>query len=264
MISWVMATRNDGYGGKDADGRDYTMRRLAITAESIARLPGENEIIVVEWNPPTDRKPVRAFLSGATVRVITVSPRLQVALDADNSGKPLPFYEYVAKHVGIGLAKGDRIIMCNPDNVFPVRGYGAVLAAFAAGSIVRADRLAIARSYASIDLPDLFALGERGDLTVSRTFTGATGDFCGFTRTQYNAVGGFAHRHGNVGLDNDFLRRLVAAGYGAEQTYEHYHIDHQFAGCEAGGRSKVFAEHLPITDSVYKASVSFVANDEER
>ena len=236
MISFVLATRNDGYGGALADVGNFTMRRLQITVDSILRLPCPSEVVIVEWNPPMNRRGIPQFLAGRPVRIITVSSELQELLDADNHGRPLPFYEYVAKDIGVGSARFERIIVCNPDNIFPQRGFEAVMNGIADGVLVRADRMEVAAEHSARPIEELLDCADAGGLEIIGRYSGAGGDFCGLTRATYERVGGFLPAHGNRGLDAEFQHRARQSGVPVIQEYAHYHIHHENAVREAPGR----------------------------
>jgi len=239
MISWIMAARNDGYGGELEGVENFAMARLQATVESIVALDVKSEIIIVEWNPPADRPSMRTFLEGQPVSIVTVDAGLQAELDADHAGKPFPFYEYVAKEIGIRLAGSDTLIVCNPDNIFPAAGFDQVLTDIADGRVVRAIRHEIPRGYV-LD-PSLIA-------TVMRDFTAAAGDFCGFSRYAYQDIGGWAMVHQNLHVDNDFVSRAEEMGYTVVQDYRHFHIHHDHAGTEAPGRPRDWEKREPISE----------------
>lgn len=100
-LSIVCAGRNDGHCGDFISRMNY----------SLASLPSDAEIIMVEWNPP----PGPSLASKVTrhgVRVITVPQDLHNQM---HGSEVLPFFEYRAKNVGIRRAHGEIILSMNPD-----------------------------------------------------------------------------------------------------------------------------------------------------
>ena len=246
MISFVLATRNDGYGGQLNGAENFTMRRLQITVDSILRLSCPSEVIIVEWNPPPDRPGIPQFLAGRPVRIITVSSELQGRLDADNQGRSLPFYEYVAKDIGVGRARFEQVIACNPDNIFPRVGFEAVMNGIVDGILVRADRMEIAAEHGARPIEELLDCADAGGLEIIGRYSGAGGDFCGFTRATYARLGGFLPVHGNRGVDAEFQYRARKSGVPVIQEYAHYHIHHENAVREAPGRALSVGASQPI------------------
>jgi hypothetical protein len=117
-LSIVVAARNDNYGG------DFLRRMqlfLSILATLSDRCGLRAELLIVEWNPPADRPPLRDSIdwpcngNSLDVGIVTVPEQVHRALP--NAGK-MPMFEYIAKNVGIRRAKGEYILASNPDIVF--------------------------------------------------------------------------------------------------------------------------------------------------
>lgn len=112
MLSIVMCGRNDGYCGN-------FIRRIE---QSLRSMPANVEVVFVEWNPPPDRPRLSTMFRGVNFISIMESP--EGAYYADTPlrwGWELPdvgfFPEYRAKNAGIRRAKGDWILVTNPDIV---------------------------------------------------------------------------------------------------------------------------------------------------
>lgn len=232
MITWIMVGRNDGYCGELDGCENFGMRRLRMTVESILAFRFTDEVIVVEWNPPTDRAPVAAYLGGLErpPRIVTVPPI--PGLDR------LPVYEYVAKHVGATRASDGRLIFCNGDNIFPPENFngGKIIDKL----IVRASRADLDRTYARLPIDHIYREIAADNVTFLRRYPAAAGDYTGITMENYWTLGGYELRHINWHTDNDLIASARAAGYGVLGGYTHYHIDHDYAGKEAPGRSRRF------------------------
>lgn len=116
-VSVVVTSRNDNHGGDP-------LARLQACIDSLIRQARVHdlrvEFILVEWNPPQDRAPLRDVLSlpgrtpGFALRVITVPARLHDELP---NAEVLPLFQMIAKNVGIRRASGDYILATNIDVV---------------------------------------------------------------------------------------------------------------------------------------------------
>jgi len=84
----------------------------------------ESELIIVNYNPVPDKPslfetlsaiPARKYLK---IRIITVPAEIHAKLYNPEVRKPVPLYEYIAKNVGVRRAKGEFILLSNPDIIF--------------------------------------------------------------------------------------------------------------------------------------------------
>lgn len=117
-VSFVITARNDDYGGD-------LLHRMQTSIDSILHL-GERhelngEILLVEWNPPTDKPSLAEALDWPTdlehmsARVVTVPADIHTGLE--NADK-IPLFEYIGKNTGIRRANGDFILATNPDLIY--------------------------------------------------------------------------------------------------------------------------------------------------
>jgi hypothetical protein len=115
LLSFVMANRNDGYGGASS------LKRVGNTLRALNHFAGKYnvslELIIVEWNPPAGRPGVETTLPSlpniAVVRVIKVPKWVHDAWSEPQvkAGLPnLPMMEFVAKNIGIRRANGQFIM----------------------------------------------------------------------------------------------------------------------------------------------------------
>jgi hypothetical protein len=237
MISWIMATRDDGYGGECEGVDNFTMRRLSLTVESIRAIRPGDEIVVVDWNPIQGSSVGRLFEyipHTHAVRVIECESVWRYGFDR------LPFYEYAAKTVGASYATGHRFIFCNPDNIFPAHNFNGVMIEL--GMIVRGTRYDIPRESALLSPQEIVEAPD-----IQRKYPRAAGDYMGIHSLDFWRLGGFDLRHANWGCDNEFLERCVRSGMKLVRDYDHYHIDHDFAGSEASDRPKDFPDSPSIS-----------------
>jgi len=139
-VSVVMPGRNDGHGG------DF-LRRLRIAIDTIDQLAGRTdtttEVVLVEWNPPTDRPGLAEVLdppaSGqCEIRVVTVSGTHHERFP--NSDRT-PLFQEIAKNVGVRRATGRAVLATNADIVLNeemLRFIGS--SAIESGAFYRASR----------------------------------------------------------------------------------------------------------------------------
>lgn len=120
-LSVVVVGRNDDYGF------DFG-KRLQTYIHHMAKLdrlcPDLFELVFVEWNPPADKPLLKdAFdWSGITnCRIVTFSSTLHHTL-ANADKKPL--FEFFAKNVGVRRARGEFILVSNPDILFSDELFG--------------------------------------------------------------------------------------------------------------------------------------------
>ena len=117
-ISIVAASRNDDHGGDPLIRTQIFINNLARQCE-IHQLPAE--LLLVDWNPVPERPGLAAVLhlpsESALIqaRTVTVPTILHQRLKyADR----LPFFQMIAKNVGIRRAKGHFVLATNIDILF--------------------------------------------------------------------------------------------------------------------------------------------------
>lgn len=106
-ISVVVTTRNDNYGENMRQRLDMFVLGLDCHAK---KHPGLFELVIVEWNPPTDQEPLSTIIPHCEhldIRVITVP--------GEYHHRRGPMDEYQAKNVGIRRSQGEFVLVTNPD-----------------------------------------------------------------------------------------------------------------------------------------------------
>jgi hypothetical protein len=112
-ISVVIVGRNDNYGVNFLDRINTFVRSLD---HQVRNYPDLMELIVVEWNPLSDRAPLQDVLAtteNLPVRIITVPAEVHATV-----GHRSPVLEFYGKNVGIRRARGQFVLATNPDIVF--------------------------------------------------------------------------------------------------------------------------------------------------
>ena len=113
-LSVVVTTRNDDHG-RNPRGRFQAFINCLTAQCQRVGLPAE--LIVVEWNPPADRPPLRDALrwpanSLLETRIIQVPAELHGTL---KHAEALPLFQMIAKNVGIRRARGAFVLSTNID-----------------------------------------------------------------------------------------------------------------------------------------------------
>lgn len=139
-LSLVATSRNDNHGGyltqrmqHFVDGFVAQCRRHALRAE----------LIMVEWNPPQDRRPLAEELAWPAergpceIRIVTVPRELHGALA---HGDKLPLFQMIAKNVGIRRARGRFVLATNIDILFSDEVMRLMRDALRDGHLYRVER----------------------------------------------------------------------------------------------------------------------------
>src|SRR5262245_18528875 len=139
-LSVVVTTRNDDHGGDPLK----RLQALVDTFDAQCRRTGlDAELIVVEWNPPSDRPSVGSLLrlpepASCTYRFIEVPPALHQRL---KYADVLPLFQMIAKNVGIRRARGQFVLATNIDIIFSNELVAQLASrALDSGTLYRVDR----------------------------------------------------------------------------------------------------------------------------
>ncbi|KAI8143218.1 hypothetical protein BJV82DRAFT_515177 [Fennellomyces sp. T-0311] len=124
-LSIVLVTRMDDYAGNQHHRVQNHIDSTFLLAE---RTREKMELLLVEWNPPKDRRRmVDAFRfrhsEYLTYRIITVPEEIHEALP--NRGNA-PLHEFEGKNVGIRFARGEFIVCTNQDDIWSHNFHNAI------------------------------------------------------------------------------------------------------------------------------------------
>jgi hypothetical protein len=116
-ISFVVVGRNDNYGYKFLERFQFFINNLSFLCKKNNL---SAELIVIEWNPPKNEKKLWDALEIPssplfTCRFIEISKSLHETYK--NNGN-YPLLEYPGKNIGIRKAKGEFVLITNPDIIF--------------------------------------------------------------------------------------------------------------------------------------------------
>jgi hypothetical protein len=243
-LTLVIAARNDSYAGG-------MLRRLQVCIDSFVHqveataLP--SELMLVDWNPPSDR-PLKSALTWpsatrwCTIRLITVPPALHAK---QRFGDRLPILIHRARNVGVRRGHGAFILPTSADILFS----DELVATFAMRRLDPAAMYRIVRHDVPEAVLTLDSHEERirycrehviqvhGDERSYRIpgapplFTNAAGDFTLMSREMYARLRGIPEEHEfhSVHLDSVFCYQAHAAG-ATQQIFAEpcrmYHVDH--------------------------------------
>jgi hypothetical protein len=117
-LSIVAVSRNDDHGGN-------LLKRMQLFVDSLYtqcnRYQLKTELIIVEWNPLSDRQGLKEALIWPQDREYIVTRIITVLPEIHNQFKyadKLPVFQMIGKNVGISRAKGDFILATNIDILF--------------------------------------------------------------------------------------------------------------------------------------------------
>ena len=117
-LSIVAVSRNDDHGGRLLERMQQFIDCLN---EQVNHFQIPVELILVEWNPPSDRPSLEAVITWPsssqyfTIRIVTVPSEIHKKFQ--NSDK-LPLFQMIGKNVGIRRANGQFILATNVDILF--------------------------------------------------------------------------------------------------------------------------------------------------
>ena len=140
MLSVIAGSRNDGHGRNLIERTQVFIDGLAHQADLFER---DVELVLVEWNPPADHPGLADVLSAPSnrrfeVRIITVPPEVhrRVPYSANQ-----PFFQMLAKNVGIRRAEGENVLATNIDILLSNELFLATSGHLEDRTLYRADRV---------------------------------------------------------------------------------------------------------------------------
>jgi hypothetical protein len=117
-LSVVATARNDDHGGDLLYRLDVFVRSLAAQCD---RHGIDAELVLVEWNPPTERARLAEAVDWpqserCRMRIVEVPTDLHAKLQY---GDRLPLFQMMGKNVGVRRARGAFVLATNIDIIFP-------------------------------------------------------------------------------------------------------------------------------------------------
>ena len=117
-ISVVMAARNDNHGNNMLGRMQASVYSWICQAQ---RYDLRSEIVIVEWNPPKDRRPLKDALQWPAdadlcdIRFVTVPPEVHKVIPYASA---IHLHQMIAKNAGIRRARGRFVLATNIDIIF--------------------------------------------------------------------------------------------------------------------------------------------------
>lgn len=202
-LSVVATTRNDDHGGDLIKRTQIFIDGLAAQATR-HRVP--LELVLVEWNPPPDRRRLAEELRWPKstpfyrARIITVPAHVHASVDPESR---LPLYQMIGKNVGIRRARAPFVLATNIDLLFSDGLFQKFKRGLRSDRLYRADRYDVSASIppnASID--DALAYGKNHTIRMLK----ANGVYIKQNGTWVNSV------------PSPYLHVLNAISYGLDEA----------------------------------------------
>eukprot|EP00397_Hematodinium_sp_SG-2012_P033611 GEMP01035933.1.p1 GENE.GEMP01035933.1~~GEMP01035933.1.p1 ORF type:complete len:428 (+),score=120.10 GEMP01035933.1:57-1340(+) len=136
-LSIIVQARNDDYAGRMLERFNNFLQTSAYLLEKAGVDDDFAEILVVEWNPPSNAGPlaeaIQQLSAKIPIRVITVPKEVHESIPHH---KAHPLFEHVAENVAFRRAKGRFVLKTNIDNI-----WSPALAHFLAKRTLREDNV---------------------------------------------------------------------------------------------------------------------------
>jgi hypothetical protein len=220
-LSVVATTRNDNHGG-DLTKRTQTFIDGLAAQATRHRVP--LELVLVEWNPPPDRRSLAEEMRWPKstpfyrTRVITVPAQVHATLDPEFR---LPLYQMIGKNVGIRRARAPFILATNIDLLFSDALFREFKRGLDPDKLYRADRYDIEASVpADASVDDALAYGDSHTMRINRakgTLVNRNGTWVDTSPSLFSPILA-SIRHGLKDARHVVRHRLVASGLARNRT----------------------------------------------
>jgi hypothetical protein len=220
-LSVVATTRNDNHGGDLTKRTQTFIDGLAVQATR-HRVPVE--LVLVEWNPPPDRRSLAEEMRWPEstpfyrARIITVPANVHATLDPEFR---LPLYQMIGKNIGIRRARAPFILATNIDLLFSDDLFQQFSQGLRPDRLYRADRCDVEASIpADASIDDALAQAKNHTIRIFKAdgiYVNQKGVWVNSTPTTYlrilNAI-----RSGRNEATEIVQRRIQATGLCREPT----------------------------------------------
>ncbi len=219
MISIVLTGRNDNYGGH------FEERLLDTVRHNTSGLEARGvpfEVVYVEWNPLPETAPLaeRVAAEFPAARCFVVDPLAHRHLCGNRN---IGVMEYHAKNVGARRARGDMILITNPDNYFGAGVLDLLAGSFDEDTLYRAARV-------DITDPSEVDAAHRTEAYAEdpAPFGWGAGDFTLCSRSLWERAGGYREdlRFTNTHKDAILVNALFDVTARAVKSGTTYHLVH--------------------------------------
>lgn len=168
LLSIVATSRNDNHGGNALWRTQHFVNGLAAQA---LEFEFPIELILVDWNPPSDRKGLFEALDWSkanpyfTYRVIEVPNEYHSKF---NYADKLPLFQYIAKNVGIRRATANYVLSTNIDILFSNKLMSFFKRGLKPGYLYRVDRYDVDLKEDVSPFQDFQAVLEKAEQNIVR------------------------------------------------------------------------------------------------
>ena len=277
-VSIVVAGRNDDHGGGFLKRSQSCLDVLAAQCQKYGL---EAELIIVDWNTPIERPPLAQVMNTPPeghplkVRFISVPPRIHRKIKNHNK---IPFFQMIAKNVGLRRARGRFVLAANMDLVFS----DEIIEFLARGELdenafYRVDRYDLSNRFLpeTCHLEEIMAHCRRNVVRVHqrggrRPHTNACGDFTLLSRKKWLEVGGYPeYPLYSLYIDAIFLHMANLEGVTEvflPDPYRVYHLEHDNSWSITDKPTKIMPTLdwdtgvIPIYEKMFKAGRSLNSN----
>lgn len=198
-LSFVVATRNDGYGG-DSNARLINSIKSILMHDWNLNI----EYVLVEWNvvEPSITTVLENIPKNERVNIRVIHVPFKYTFQVNLEGYNCPMFEYRAKNVGMRRANGDWILITNIDDLFPVS---------LSQRLDYIDEFQYNGFYtaARSDVHNAVCKSKQCTIVESDIDISYVGDFEMFSKMHLNKSGGFLEAHQDFALDSEFLFRNI-------------------------------------------------------
>lgn len=209
-ITFILPTRNDCYSCSGPQAWEEQKKKILLPIlSSKMSFPG-SKFIVVEYCPydwtPRVAEVISHNVNG--VSVVTVGNNIDKHLKEDIKVKgTLNFYEHVAKHIGVILAKTKYVCVLNQDVILPEENVGNLLNALENGNVCLAKKCKIPYDAIERGVFDILSGVRFKRWEYTEVGLWGNGDFLMLSKEKYFEMGGLLLAHQNWAIDNEILFR---------------------------------------------------------
>ena len=151
-LSIITVSRNDNHVERMQERTQAFIDDIYYLAEKFER---PVELIIVEWNPPPDRPPMKEAFTfprkhhWASCRIVTVPNTIHHTFDV---ARQIPLHQMIGKNIGIRRARGEYILSTNIDILFSEELFNYITGPDMQGErVYRGNRWDISRQVLDID-----------------------------------------------------------------------------------------------------------------
>lgn len=276
-LTIVLTSRNDDYSGG-------ALPRLQICVDSLLeralQYQLELELILVDWNPPEDKAPLKDSVDWSmtndysTIRVIEVPPSIHQQLRFSDK---LPFFPHTARNVGARRARGKFVLVTATDILFSesIFAYLAskqlseeknyrVTRYDVPDQVIKIDTLRQKLVFCEKNIRYIHRQPQEGIFGLPRLHTYASGDFVLLSKDNYFKLHGIPEEKefNGVHFDTVFCYMMYARNIQEEfldEPHRIYHMDHESFWNPSPSWAQQFIQTIPYLRPKLRNQLKWVA-----